>query len=72
MGKAKTRIKNNETGILVTPENPQSLQNEINNLLKNSLLQKQLSNNAFEFIIEHYAWETLLPKYVNFYENLIK
>ena len=65
-------IMNNKTGILVTPENPQSLQNEINNLLKNPLLQNQLSNNAFEFIIENYTWEALLPKYVNFYENLIK
>jgi len=65
-------IINNKTGILVTPENSQSLQNEITNLLKNPSLQEQISNNAFDFIMENYTWEALLPKYLNFYENLIK
>lgn len=65
-------IINQKTGILVPAEDPQYLLNEITNLLKNSVLQEQLSHNAFELILEHYTWEALLPKYVNFYENLIK
>lgn len=64
-------IKNKETGILVESENSQSLLDEINKLLKNSILQEQLSDNGHKFILEHYTWESLYQKYVNFYQNLI-
>ena len=65
-------IENEKTGILVESENSQSLLDEINNLLKNSILQEQLSENSHKFIIENYTWESLYQKYVNFYQNLIK
>ena len=65
-------IKNNETGLLIEPENSQFLLNEINKLLKNPNLQEQLSKNSHEFILEHYTWKTLYQKYVNFYEELLK
>ena len=65
-------IKTQETGIIIEPENHQSLLNEITKLLKNPDLQKQLSENAYEFIMKHYTWESLYQKYVNFYQNLIK
>ena len=65
-------IKNKESGILVESENSQSLLNEINKLLKNPILQEQLSENSHKFIIENYAWESLYQKYADFYQNLTK
>ena len=61
-----------ETGILVEPENPQSLLGEINALLKNPTLQQRLSESGHKFILENYTWESLYQKYVSFYQNLIK
>jgi len=65
-------IKNQETGILIEPKNSQFLINEINKLLKNPILQEQLSENGHKFILENYTWESLCEEYVNFYQNLIK
>lgn len=65
-------IKNEETGILVESENYSSLTDEINKLLKNPILQEQLSENSHKFIIVNYTWELLYQKYVDFYQNLIK
>jgi glycosyltransferase involved in cell wall biosynthesis len=65
-------VKSQETGILIEPENSQSLLDEINKLLKNPILQEKLSENAHKFIMENYTWESLYQKYVNLYQNLIK
>ena len=65
-------IESPETGILVEPENPQSLLDEINALLKNPTLQERLSENGHKFILENYTWESLYQKYASFYQNLIK
>ena len=64
-------IENGKTGILVSPEDPESLQQEIQNLLKDPSKQYQISENAFEFIMKNYTWESLLQKYKKFYQNLI-
>jgi len=64
-------IEDNKTGILVPSENPNKLQIKINDLLEDSELQEILKNNAHNFILENFTWEKLLPKYVNFYKNLI-
>ena len=65
-------IKNEETGILIKSKNSQFLLEEINKLLKNPILQEQLSENSYKFIMENYTWESLYQKYVDFYQNLIK
>jgi len=65
-------IKNQETGILIEPEDSQSLLDEIDKLLKNPILQDQLSENAHKFILEFYTWKSLYQKYIDFYQNLIK
>ena len=62
-------VKNNETGILVTSENPSEMTKSINTLLENSELQKKLVNNAHDFILENFSWEKLLPKYLDLYLN---
>ena len=64
-------ITSNETGILIPPNNPEILQNSINELLLDYETSKKLADNGYEFVINNLTWEILLPKYVKFYEDLV-
>mgnify|MGYP003987585015 FL=1 len=64
-------ITNNKTGILIPPNNPEILQNSINQLLTDNETSKKLADNGYEFVINNLTWEILLPKYVKFYEDLV-
>jgi glycosyltransferase involved in cell wall biosynthesis len=63
-------VEHNQTGILVPSENPDKLKIAINNLLEDLELQEILKENAYNFILEYFTWEKLLPKYIKFYTNL--
>jgi glycosyltransferase involved in cell wall biosynthesis len=63
-------VKHNQTGILVSSQNPEKLKIAINKLLENFELQEILKENAYNFILEYFTWEKLLPKYIKFYKNL--
>lgn len=63
-------VKNNETGLLIPPNDPQSLINSINSLLEQKENPARMASNAYDFITKNYTWEELLPKYVDFYEKL--
>ena len=65
-------VEHNHTGILVPSENPEKLKIAINNLLENFELQEILKENAYNFILEYFTWEKFLPKYIEFYKNLLK
>ena len=38
--------------------------------VENFELQEILRENAYNFILENFTWEKLLPKYIKFYNNL--
>lgn len=61
-----------KTGILVPPEDPQTLLSEINSLLRDKEKTKNLTDAAFDFVNKNMTWNVWLPKYVQFYENLLK
>ena len=63
-------VKNNETGILVPPNDPQSLLDAINSLLEDKDKASKMAENAYDFIIENFTWEKLISKYTDFYKNL--
>ena len=65
-------IENNVSGILVEPNNPEKLLEAINGLLENDELAQKLTENGHNFVMNNLTWEVLLPKYVKFYEDLIK
>ena len=65
-------IKNNETGLLVPPNNPQKLAESVNKLLENKQNADQLANSGYEFVKNNMIWDIILPKYIEFYENLLK
>ena len=64
-------VKNNETGLLVPANNPQKLAESVNKLLENKQNANQLAKSGYEFIIKNMTWDVILPKYIEFYENLL-
>jgi L-malate glycosyltransferase len=71
VGGVSELVQHNQTGILVPSENPEKLKIAINDLLENSELQEIFKKNAYDFILEYFTWEKLLPTYTKFYKNLL-
>ncbi len=63
-------VKNNETGMLVPPNDPQSLLDAINSLLEDKEKASEMTRHAYNFIVENFTWEKLISKYADFYKNL--
>ena len=64
-------IKDNETGILVPSENPDRLADAVNELLSDKQKAKRLANNGNKFVKSNMTWDIILPKYIQFYEDLL-
>ena len=64
-------VKDNETGILVPSENPDRLAGAVNELLSDKQKAKRLANNGNKFVKNHMTWDIILPKYIQFYEDLL-
>jgi len=64
-------IKDNETGMLVPSENPDKLADAVNELLSDKQKAERLANNGNKFIKNHMTWDIILPKYIQFYEDLL-
>src|SRR3970040_709861 len=65
-------VAHGKTGLLVPPNEPQSLADSINHLLENKEYAKKLADAAYEFLINNLTWDILLPKYIKFYKDLVK
>jgi len=65
-------IKNNETGIIVPPENPSKLAQAVNELLSDKEKSEKLAANGYTFVKNNMTWDVILPKYIKFYEDLLK
>ena len=64
-------IINNETGILVPPENSSKLAQAVNELLSDKQKAEKLAVNGNTFVKNNMTWDVILPKYIEFYENLL-
>ena len=65
-------VTHEENGILIPPDNPEKLIEAINRLLTEKDFANKLAENGHEFVIKNLTWEVLLPKYIKFYEDLLK
>ena len=65
-------VEDGITGILVPPNDPTLLLNAINSLIENKESTKKIVDNAFNYYIKNMTYVSILPKYVQFYENLLK
>jgi len=64
-------ITNNYSGILVPSDNNMKLVTEINNLLSDPERSISIGNAGYNFIINNLTWKKVLPKYIDFYTNLL-
>jgi len=64
-------ITNNKTGILIPSENPDKLSQAVNELLYNKEKAKKLASNGNIFVKNNMTWDIILPKYIQFYEDLL-
>ena len=65
-------VEDKVTGILVPPNDPTSLLNAINLVLENKEMTRKLIDNAYQHYLNNLTYDKVLPKYINFYENLLK
>ena len=65
-------IINDETGILIPPENPGKLVDAVNELLSDKVKAEKLATNGNTFVKNNMTWDVVLPKYIQFYEDLLK
>ena len=64
-------ITNDETGILIPPENSDELAQAVNELLSNKEKAEKIAANGNIFVKNNMTWDVILPKYIEFYENLL-
>jgi len=64
-------ITDNYSGILVPSGNNTKLIAAINDLLSDSERSISLGNAGYVFVINNLTWKKVLPKYIDFYTNLL-
>jgi len=64
-------VTHDVNGLLVPPNEPKKLVEAINLLLENKQFAKKLADAGYDFAIKNITWEVLLPKYIEFYKNLL-
>jgi len=63
-------ILHNKTGLIFEPENIKSLTKQLNLLLTDKLLRKNLIKNAYSRL-SIFNWEIIYPKYLKLYESIL-
>ena len=65
-------VEDKVTGILVSPNDPTSFLNAINLVLENKEMARKFADNAYQYYVNNLTYDKVLPKYIKFYEDLIK
>lgn len=60
------------SGIAVTPEDPNELANAIIKLLKDEQLREQMGKNGGELVVNNYSWENTAKKTIEVFKSLLK
>ena len=71
VGGNKEIIENNQNGILIEPNNPQKLLEEILNLFSNPEVKNKLIDSAYTNV-QKYDWKRIGKLYLNLYNELLK
>ena len=71
VGGNKEIIENNQNGILIEPNNPQKLLEEILNLFSNPEVKIKLIDSAYTNV-QKYDWKRIGKLYLNLYNELLK
>jgi teichuronic acid biosynthesis glycosyltransferase TuaC len=65
-------IENNKTGLLVKPQNVESLAQAMDFLLGNPDKAREIGERAKKLVLENYTWEKNARRYIEIYEELLK
>lgn len=65
-------IENRQTGILVPPNDPQSLKKAMLNLLKDQKLYARIRTKALQLVREKYSWDSIAARVNEVYHALAK
>ena len=65
-------VQDGINGKLISPENEEELLEQINILLNDKQVIQKMGENGYDFVVKNLTWESLLPKYEDFYQNLLK
>jgi mannosylfructose-phosphate synthase len=68
-GGIKNVISSGKNGILADPSDPDKFAKAIIELIKNKDKAQTLGHNGYETIKNHYSWEAIAQKYINFYRK---
>jgi glycosyltransferase involved in cell wall biosynthesis len=72
VGGVREIVHNNETGLIVKPEDVAALSDAIVKLLENKSLSERLGKNGRKFVIENFDWARLASKFEDLYTATIK
>lgn len=71
VGDVPQLIRDNETGILISPDKIHELSNGIKHLIKNPSLSKKLAKNAQNFVLSKFSYNKMVSKTEKLYEELV-
>jgi len=63
-------VQHGRTGLLVPPENAQSLAEALITVYKNPKLREELGSHGKELASQEYSWQAIAEQYLNFYSEL--
>lgn len=64
-------VSDNKTGMLIPSEDSTKLSTEINKILKDKENSERMIQTAYEFVNNEMSWKKIIPKYIQFYEDLL-
>jgi len=65
-------VKENNTGLLVAPQNSTKLAEAIITLLKDEELRKKMGENGRNLVVKNYSWNASVKKIINIFEDFKK
>jgi glycosyltransferase involved in cell wall biosynthesis len=65
-------IEDQNTGILVEPENPEELAKAIIKLQKNEKLREEMGKNGREYVVKDHSWEAVARRVAVVCESAIR
>lgn len=66
-----TLLENSNSGISVTPDNPNELAGAIIKLLKDKQLREQMGTNGREIVVNNCSWENTANKTIKVFESIL-
>ncbi len=64
-------VKDTETGLLVSPSNPQNMEKALFLLISDKEKRQQLGKNSYQRVLDNFSIQAMVNKYTNVYDSLI-